>query len=964
MAQEHLILTPTSRLARVQLLAFAEAQRDAGTTAWRAPAIMSFSAWIGHLQEETLLFGALGELPGLLPASRAQAAWLWQAEVDPDVFIGRPRVAELAQRAWQTLHDYQLPTPDHWPDLALSEDSRQFQRWAQRYQRRLHELQLMDEAQFARGLPRFIAAGLVQVPERIELCGFDLAPTPLLQRILDSCAEAGSKVHGQGGRGTPAIAAPGSMPTADVEPQAAEHSPLTLTRFTDADSELRAAARWAREHLENNAQQQLAIVVSDLAGRIDAVDRQLREVFDAPGFLLQGSGEDPWHLSLGKPLADWPLVRSALKILRLSPRRLSQPELHELAQSAFLPGAGIDAAEGALARLALDAPYFVTLDEWLYALHPADDRLHGGNQPAAASTEDPAVDQEPGRATALRSWQARCEAAPDGAWPSRWARQFQEELTAIGFARGRALSSREYQTLERWHGLLEDFARLDTVLEAPLSRGAALGELAVQAAGAVFRERNVGARLEVLGVQEALGARFDGLWITGLDATGWPGPVRREPLLPAVYQRELPGATSDGCLERARLELAALRRVAPELRLSYAAGTDDAPLAPTALLAEIARPMPLVPTAIDEAGPAADAVDPSSEVRSLNDWLLSDAPATPPLLVELDASAPPLATAAGSATVSGGTGILSSQSACPFQAFARYRLNARELRLPRPGLSPQERGQLAHGALEQLFRGTPSQAALKAQTLAQREAAISAAVTRTLDQAALRYRYRFSASSRDLEHRRLERLLTLWIDRVEIPRDAFTVEDPEQQLELEIGGLRLRGQIDRIDRLDSGERILIDYKSSAPPRSHLEPDARIREPQLPAYALSLAPPPAAVAFGNLAPAKLGYSGLGAPGTGLTGIFELDGNKVPRGSSGEPRDWATVRSVWKENLERLATNYLQGEATVDPRDASVCRHCHLSALCRIGAESGEQLEAAEGEAAGQDGVASATGGDRA
>ena len=54
------------------------------------------------------------------------------------------------------------------------------------------------------------------------------------------------------------------------------------------------------------------------------------------------------------------------------------------------------------------------------------------------------------------------------------------------------------------------------------------------------------------------------------------------------------------------------------------------------------------------------------------------------------------------AQASGGTGLFKDQAACPFRAFAKHRLGARSLDEPEIGLSPMQRGQLAHECL-QLF---------------------------------------------------------------------------------------------------------------------------------------------------------------------------------------------------------------------------------------------------------------------
>src|SRR5262249_22727679 len=50
--------------------------------------------------------------------------------------------------------------------------------------------------------------------------------------------------------------------------------------------------------------------------------------------------------------------------------------------------------------------------------------------------------------------------------------------------------------------------------------------------------------------------------------------------------------------------------------------------------------------------------------------------------------------------VAGGVGPLTLQGECGFHAYAEYRLAARELESPQPGLDRRERGLLLHKALE------------------------------------------------------------------------------------------------------------------------------------------------------------------------------------------------------------------------------------------------------------------------
>lgn len=135
-------------------------------------------------------------------------------------------------------------------------------------------------------------------------------------------------------------------------------------------------------------------------------------------------------------------------------------------------------------------------------------------------------------------------------------------------------------------------------------------------------------------------------------------------------------------------------------------------------------------------------------------------------------------------------------------------------RLPEPPSLPATRGTLVHAALERLFALDPADRDLAAGLSGLAEA--------------------FDVLADDPEYVDLE-LDTegeaAFLDQAEhLVRQYFTLEDPttihpigiELKLEIELGGLRLRGIIDRLERTETGELVVTDYKSGAAPREAYE----------------------------------------------------------------------------------------------------------------------------------------------
>jgi ATP-dependent helicase/nuclease subunit B len=850
-------LTPTARLARNLARELAAGMTAAGQTAWLPPDIFSFPAWTARLRDDYFL----GSDDPRVAIDAQQALVLWQSLIDTQVFIGEPQVAELAQRSWRLVHDHALDAPATWPALLLSEDSARFKQWAAAYQSACTERGLVDEWVFAAEIPGLLIQGAIEAPATVELVGFDLPATPLQVKILAALETAGASVQ---------RSVASTRPTAELE----------VVEFEEPDHELLGAARWARDLLEANPQQSIAVVVPDLGGRVDRVDRVFRQVFDPPAATLQGPGPEPWHISLGEALAQWPLVTDAIAILSMANHRFSQPRAARLLRSPFLSGwlEQGGARNQTLARLAMSAPYDVTASELQFALERNGDQV---------------------LAERLASWQDVRRDAAGPAWPSQWVGHFQQELSNLGFAAGRPLDSREFQVLQRWHDLLEACSSLDVVCSGPVSRQQALMMLTQRANVAVFRERNAGVPVEVLGVEEALGSQFDALWVTTLDDVTWPGAPQRDPLIPAAVQAEVPRATSDGSLHQAQLELEGLLGAARISRGSFARGSDETPIAVTALLSDC------LPTVADP--------------------ILAVVPADMAVPIS-DAQAPALE----GVKARGGTGALRDQSGCPFRAFALRRLNAIDLTPPRPGLDAAGRGTVVHKALEKFWDSLDGHADLVAMTAQACAERVALAVHAALDDLTSRFRLALSTAGRALEQQRTERVLLRWL-ALEEQREPFSVIEHEHDIALDLAGVRFTGSIDRLDLLADDAVLLIDYKTGRTSKGDWFPEPRIVDPQLPAYAVSIEPKPGAIAFARIRPEDLRFEGLADGVSGTPGVGEL---AAERYRFKELDSWDELLDDWHIHIEALAEDFRDGMAAVDPRAAGVCGYCHLQALCRI------------------------------
>jgi ATP-dependent helicase/nuclease subunit B len=161
---------------------------------------------------------------------------------------------------------------------------------------------------------------------------------------------------------------------------------------------------------------------------------------------------------------------------------------------------------------------------------------------------------------------------------------------------------------------------------------------------------------------------------------------------------------------------------------------------------------------------------------------------------------------------------------------------------------------------------------------------------------------------------------------LERTRAPFVVEQIETDRLLELGGATLRVRPDRVDRLEDGSRVVLDYKTGAhAQRVDLE-SARPSHPQLLVYAQVIEPVAALVTV-NVAARAVRYQGLARTANLLPRVRAL------AGSAAGAEAWTLQQQIWHRQVSALIADFLAGRAEVDPRPGA-CRHCRVSDVCRI------------------------------
>jgi probable DNA repair protein len=655
----------------------------------------------------------------------------------------------------------------------------------------------------------------------------------------------------------------------------------TKLGLASAREELEKAAAWARARLEEG-KQRIGVVVPELAKRRKEVVRVFSRVMQ-PGFNLPGAAKTPmpFNVSVGEPLVDYPLVDAALALIRLSFQELDFAQASRLIRSPFIGGAESEMTRRARldARLRQELGTAVSLPKLVAAVeHAPLLRLH---------------------LEGLFSLRTR-EKQSAGSW----ARHFSALLEAAGFPGERALDSAEFQTLAKWHEALGELAKLERVSTDGGCQDAfnALKDLCAET---LFQPESPDAPIQVLGTLESAGLRFESLWVTGLTDEAWPLATAPNPFLPVALQKRagIPQASPEDSLALARRITEEWQRSAQEVVFSYPRKEEDRDLAPSALIGHLGEGAPDIP--------------PLPSYRDLLFSLRKTASLK-------DAKGPPVSPG----PVRGGTRVLADQAACPFRAFARWRLSAEPLEPPVAGPDARQRGSLLHALMKHLWSELEGSRALRQDPAPAIARAAEAAVKES------RLEGRFA----ELERVRLAKLAREWL-QVEQSRADFEVAAAEQERSLFLSGLEFTSRIDRMDRLADGSHALIDYKTGnrVTPKDWQPP--RPDDPQLPLYAVAAPEDLSAVAFARLHPGAMRFSGFSRVEKAVPGLKLY-------------RDWPGLLASWKKEAEALGAAFAAGEAAVDPkRDLQTCERCDLQTLCRV-YEKFNVLEEAEDEEGGE------------
>jgi probable DNA repair protein len=691
-------------------------------------------------------------------------------------------------------------------------------------------------------------------------------------------------------------------------------APAAETAFhiaPDVQTELAACALWCKRRLAANSNARILVVTQDAVARRGEIERAFLK--------LTGSARTPlFEFSLGVPLSQVALPKAAHLLLRWLSGPLAEHELDWLLSTGHATAGTQESS----------------------ALQAAMRRIRQRSQEQPNWTIEELIGHSPDHALPTPWVQRMIEAlryladlARRPQTPIEWAERVPHLLQTIGWPGGRPLSSAEFQAADRWNRALETCASLGFDGHR-VSWQEFLSLLARTLDETLFAPESHDALIQIAGPAESAGLTADAVWFLGAAEDAWPPGGTTHPLVPLELQRKagMPHATPQLDWDLAQAITNRLLASASEVLFSYATQNEGVETRPSRLVAQLAGPpQPLPPE------------------------LVPPSPSTPLTVCFQDPDRIPLPPG----KVEGGANVLTTQSQCPFKAFATARLGAQGWELAQPGLTPSQRGQLLHAVLHAVWAGPPDGIRSHDELLGLNEpSSFVAAHVRRVFQQQIRpgIRRRMSQRYLELENQRLARLVTEWLE-YEAARIRFEVTETEVKRTIHLSGLTFDLRLDRIDRLNDGSLLVIDYKSGdVSPKSWDPP--RPGDVQLPLYA-GFALNREEDTLGGLVFAKVRPGNLEFAGR----VGDAKSTLLPDISAGKALlknpFTAEMLIAWKETIEHLAQDFLAGHAEVDPREyPKTCERCGLETLCRIResrppVESGDDADRAIGSEEAQD-----------
>lgn len=902
------VVASSERAARYVEVEFNRERLREGLKAWKEPTILTWASFVRRAWDE------VQTTDDRMVLSAAQELQIWETIVSGSKSLAavlpgpRRKLAGLAADAHRLLANYAPNALDRRARSGWQRDAEEMSAWLAAFDERAKRERILSANLLPLELLKILRTlsvnqNEVEKREALWLVGFDRLE-PVQREVLDAWGEY-ERVE------------------KDIRASRVEYF-----EAAELTAELAACVLWCNQKLKDNPAARLLVITSEVGERRGEIERAFARWLDGERWPVV-------EFSLGRPLSRIPLVHAAELMLRWLSAPLKEHELDWLFATGYAAQSDFESAS--LLRLMRvircwqrERPEW-TLEQFCSVAAELIERTN------AEEMKSPLMSW----VSRMRTAQSKLNEIAGGEKLSarkthlEWSLSILEVLRAMGWPGFRTLVSAEVQSRVHFEQTVEGLAALGFD-ERKVQWREFTDLLSQTLAETLFALESREATILIVGPAESAGLSADGIWFLGAKEGSWPSAGATNPLLPIGLQRDagMPHATAEVDWELARSVTERVLHSAPEVRFSFPKLSGDEESKPSRLIEQMvgvasALPQELIALQVDDA--QTEFVDECRKIPFLKP------------------------------NVKGGAQLLTLQSNCAFKAFATQRLGAESWNDAVIGLTPGQRGNLLHKLMYAIWSGT-EQGGLKglddlrnlagsADDSANDEKLVSFVlklaknvIRREIDP---ELRNRLPKTYLEIEEVRLTKLVSEWL-RYESAREDFDVVACEEKRTVEVGGLTLEVRIDRMDRLKDGSLLVIDYKTGDV-KPKLWDLPRPEDVQLPLYAcfaLKDEQPEAKEEVGGLVFAKIRAKEQTFAGN-LRSVDEILFATL-KNTDALKKNPLTAEMLydWRDEIERLAHEFVLGDAEVDPRQPpKTCERCELKVLCRV-RESGDQSDEEE------------------
>jgi exodeoxyribonuclease-5 len=373
---------------------------------------------------------------------------------------------------------------------------------------------------------------------------------------------------------------------------------------------------------------------------------------------------------------------------------------------------------------------------------------------------------------------------------------------------------------------------------------------------------------------EEVSAGYDSIWVTSMNSSCWPKPISFNPMIPIQLQMDLnlPNSSPEMALSYSKSLMKRIENSANEVIYSYSR------------------------TDMDNVYSSSPLIDKYCILKSNKYPNFINYYKKKPNAIEKVIDNPPRYK---KRRIKGAINIINYQSKFPLIAFLIGQLSCEYIKPLSKGISSSDRGIITHRALELIYSGIKRFSGFKP-----RDNYIRECIIKSLDgffgktSTSLRILY-------DLEYNRIKAIADLLLI-TDANRSDFSIQSVEEDNSLMLSGVAINCRSDRIDKLDDGKHIIIDYKTGASSNINSWFKDRPHDIQLPLYALIDRERVDALINVNLKPNDIQYKGISKKEIDIPNIKKILTND----------EWDLVVSSWEDNINLLVNEFVNGDTRIN------------------------------------------------